>query len=165
MKLKGQRKVTVYCVKYHKPCIIRHWPLVSENVPGVLRCQNWGWIHCWWLTNLVYISVGLFSALLKRTFHDHCMVFIQTKKQAHRMHILLGLLGIKVGELHGNLSQAQVNNNHSNIHFKTSNNRQGFITIVTYYSISTTLSLKLLTQVPKYFNYINMIQTASDKEL
>lgn len=35
------------------------------------------------------------------------MLFTQTKKQAHRMHILLGLIGLKVGELHGNLSQTQ----------------------------------------------------------
>lgn len=42
-----------------------------------------------------------------RTFTDHVMLFTQTKKQAHRMHILLGLLGLQVGELHGNLSQTQ----------------------------------------------------------
>ncbi|XP_053401705.1 probable ATP-dependent RNA helicase DDX27 [Mercenaria mercenaria] len=47
------------------------------------------------------------AALLARTFPDHVIVFIQTKKQAHRMHLVLGLLGINVGELHGNLSQAQ----------------------------------------------------------
>ncbi|XP_028667564.1 probable ATP-dependent RNA helicase DDX27 [Erpetoichthys calabaricus] len=47
------------------------------------------------------------AALLTRTFPDHVMVFTQTKKQAHRMHIFLGLLGLKVGELHGNLSQMQ----------------------------------------------------------
>jgi ATP-dependent RNA helicase DDX27 len=47
-------------------------------------------------------------ALLARSFPDHVIVFIQTKKQAHRMHLVLGLLGINVGELHGNLSQAQV---------------------------------------------------------
>ncbi|XP_073415411.1 probable ATP-dependent RNA helicase DDX27 [Dendrobates tinctorius] len=46
-------------------------------------------------------------ALLTRTFQDHVMLFTQTKKQAHRMHILLGLMGIRVGELHGNLSQTQ----------------------------------------------------------
>ncbi|XP_008400709.2 putative ATP-dependent RNA helicase DDX27 [Poecilia reticulata] len=47
------------------------------------------------------------AALLTRTFQDHVMVFTQTRKQAHRLHILLGLLGLKVGELHGELSQNQ----------------------------------------------------------
>uniref|UniRef100_A0A8C9PG08 RNA helicase n=1 Tax=Spermophilus dauricus TaxID=99837 RepID=A0A8C9PG08_SPEDA len=47
------------------------------------------------------------QALLTRTFTDHVMLFTQTKKQAHRMHILLGLLGLQVGELQGNLSQTQ----------------------------------------------------------
>ncbi|XP_076169054.1 dead-box helicase Rs1 [Ptiloglossa arizonensis] len=50
---------------------------------------------------------ALLAALICRTFHDHTMVFVQTKKQAHRLHILLGLLGVKVGELHGNLTQPQ----------------------------------------------------------
>ena len=47
-------------------------------------------------------------ALVSRTFCDKCIVFLQTKVQAHRMHIVLGLLGVNCGELHGNLSQAQV---------------------------------------------------------
>ncbi|XP_015519416.1 probable ATP-dependent RNA helicase DDX27 [Neodiprion lecontei] len=50
---------------------------------------------------------SVLAALICRTFHDHTMVFVQTKKQAHRLHILLGLLGVKVGELHGNLTQPQ----------------------------------------------------------
>ncbi|CAL1544172.1 unnamed protein product [Lymnaea stagnalis] len=50
---------------------------------------------------------AIVAALVSRNFCDRCIVFIQTKVQAHRMHILLGLLGINVGELHGNLSQAQ----------------------------------------------------------
>ncbi|XP_027549617.1 probable ATP-dependent RNA helicase DDX27 isoform X1 [Neopelma chrysocephalum] len=50
---------------------------------------------------------AIVTALLTRTFRDHVMLFTQTKKQAHRMHILLGLMGLRVGELHGNLSQAQ----------------------------------------------------------
>ncbi|XP_071959384.1 probable ATP-dependent RNA helicase DDX27 [Antedon mediterranea] len=50
---------------------------------------------------------AIVAALCSRTFHDHCIVFIQTKKQAHRMHIILGLLGLNVAELHGNLSQFQ----------------------------------------------------------
>uniref|UniRef100_A0A1B0FGA2 RNA helicase n=1 Tax=Glossina morsitans morsitans TaxID=37546 RepID=A0A1B0FGA2_GLOMM len=49
----------------------------------------------------------ILASLICRTFHDHCMVFVQTKKQAHRLHILLGLLGVKAGELHGNLTQQQ----------------------------------------------------------
>lgn len=49
----------------------------------------------------------ILAALVCRTFHDHCMIFVQRKKQAHRLHILLGLLGIKAGELHGNLTQQQ----------------------------------------------------------
>uniref|UniRef100_A0ABM5G4Q4 RNA helicase n=1 Tax=Pogona vitticeps TaxID=103695 RepID=A0ABM5G4Q4_9SAUR len=50
---------------------------------------------------------AIVAALLTRTFPDHVMLFTQTKKQAHRLHILLGLLGLRVGELHSNLSQAQ----------------------------------------------------------
>ncbi|XP_077023275.1 putative ATP-dependent RNA helicase DDX27 [Tamandua tetradactyla] len=50
---------------------------------------------------------AIVAALLTRTFPDHVMLFTQTKKQAHRLHILLGLLGLQVGELHGNLSQTQ----------------------------------------------------------
>ncbi|GAB0100388.1 RNA helicase [Sergentomyia squamirostris] len=49
----------------------------------------------------------ILAALICRTFHDHVIVFVQTKKQAHRLRILLGLLNKKVGELHGNLTQAQ----------------------------------------------------------
>ncbi|XP_021914153.1 probable ATP-dependent RNA helicase DDX27 isoform X2 [Zootermopsis nevadensis] len=50
---------------------------------------------------------AILAALICRTFRDHTMVFVQTKKQAHQIHILLGLLGIKVAELHGNMSQPQ----------------------------------------------------------
>ncbi|BFZ13504.1 hypothetical protein BsWGS_16543 [Bradybaena similaris] len=50
---------------------------------------------------------AIVAALVSRNFCDKCIVFIQTKVQAHRMHVLLGLLGINVGELHSNLSQAQ----------------------------------------------------------
>ncbi|CAL4068103.1 unnamed protein product [Meganyctiphanes norvegica] len=50
---------------------------------------------------------AVLAYLLLRNFHDHTMVFIQTKAQCHRLHIMMGLLGIRVGELHGNLSQTQ----------------------------------------------------------
>ena len=51
---------------------------------------------------------AIVTALLTRNFHDRVIVFAQTKKQCHRMHVMLGLLGLKVGELHGDLSQTQV---------------------------------------------------------
>lgn len=43
--------------------------------------------------------------LVSRSFRQNCMVFVETKLQAHHLTILLGLLGIKSGELHGNLKQ------------------------------------------------------------
>lgn len=49
----------------------------------------------------------ILAALVCRTFRDHCMIFVQTKKQAHRLHVLLGLLGASIAELHGNLTQPQ----------------------------------------------------------
>ena len=39
---------------------------------------------------------AILAALICRTFHDHTMVFLATKDQAHRLHILLGLLGKNV---------------------------------------------------------------------
>nr|CAG4639987.1 EOG090X059J [Daphnia pulex] len=50
---------------------------------------------------------AILCALVCRTFRNHCMVFVQTKMLCHRLHVQLGLLGIRVGELHGNLSQPQ----------------------------------------------------------
>lgn len=39
---------------------------------------------------------ALLAALVCRTFRDRAVVFVQTKKQAHRLHVALGLLGVKV---------------------------------------------------------------------
>ncbi|XP_063833471.1 probable ATP-dependent RNA helicase DDX27 [Ostrinia nubilalis] len=50
---------------------------------------------------------ALLAALVCRTFRDRAVVFVQTKKQAHRLHVALGLLGVKVAELHGALTQPQ----------------------------------------------------------
>ncbi|XP_042156768.1 probable ATP-dependent RNA helicase DDX27 [Oncorhynchus tshawytscha] len=68
-----------------------------------------------------------FSALLTQAFQDQLMVFTQTKKQAHRMHILLGLMGLKVGELHGNLSQTQKTEEPQVINFTMPNTMKHYI--------------------------------------
>lgn len=39
---------------------------------------------------------AILAALVARTFRDHTMVFVTTKVQAHRVRLLLGLLGVKV---------------------------------------------------------------------
>ncbi|KAK6627160.1 putative ATP-dependent RNA helicase ddx27 [Polyplax serrata] len=50
---------------------------------------------------------AILAALVCRTFRTNCIIFVTTKSQAHRLHILLGFLNIKVGELHGNLKQPE----------------------------------------------------------
>eukprot|EP00045_Choanoeca_perplexa_P008285 m.76425 g.76425 ORF g.76425 m.76425 type:complete len:737 (+) comp14430_c0_seq1:73-2283(+) len=46
-------------------------------------------------------------ALVKRTHKSHCLVFVRSKKHAHRLRIVLGLADVKAGELHGSLTQVQ----------------------------------------------------------
>lgn len=52
-------------------------------------------------------SEAVLAALLSRTCRDHAIVFIRTKYLCHRLHIVLGILGLRVAELHGNMSQIQ----------------------------------------------------------
>ncbi|XP_068674830.1 probable ATP-dependent RNA helicase DDX27 isoform X2 [Montipora capricornis] len=51
--------------------------------------------------------LAIVTALCSRTFNDHCLIFLQTKSLAHRLRIILGLLGLNAEELHGNLTQLQ----------------------------------------------------------
>ena len=39
---------------------------------------------------------ALLASLLIRSFKERVMAFVQTKRQTHRLHIVLGLLGIRV---------------------------------------------------------------------
>lgn len=49
----------------------------------------------------------LLVTLCKRTFKERAIIFFRSKKLAHQMRILFGLLDLKAGELHGNLTQEQ----------------------------------------------------------
>jgi superfamily II DNA/RNA helicase len=51
---------------------------------------------------------ALLVALCKRTFKNNVIIFFRSKKLAHQMRIVFGLLGLKCEELHGDLSQEQV---------------------------------------------------------
>ena len=46
-------------------------------------------------------------SLVTRTFTSRTIVFLASKKHAHRVHVLFGLFGLKAAELHGNLTQVQ----------------------------------------------------------
>ncbi|KAJ2746013.1 nucleolar DEAD-box protein required for synthesis of 60S ribosomal subunit [Coemansia sp. BCRC 34301] len=48
---------------------------------------------------------ALLLALCKRHFKSKCIIFFRSKAAAHQMKIIFGLLGLRAGELHGNLSQ------------------------------------------------------------
>jgi ATP-dependent RNA helicase DDX27 len=50
---------------------------------------------------------AVITALCCRSFKEQCLVFFQTKRLCHRMRVVFGLLGLKVEELHGSLSQIQ----------------------------------------------------------
>ncbi|KAL5535567.1 hypothetical protein ACEPAF_3661 [Sanghuangporus sanghuang] len=48
---------------------------------------------------------ALFVALCKRAFKQGVLVFFSSKKLAHQMRVVFGILGMKAEELHGDLSQ------------------------------------------------------------
>jgi ATP-dependent RNA helicase DDX27 len=50
---------------------------------------------------------AILLSLLSRTFKTKTIVFFDTKVQAHRIMLVLGLSGLKAAELHGNLTMTQ----------------------------------------------------------
>ncbi|KAH9944396.1 DEAD-domain-containing protein [Epithele typhae] len=50
---------------------------------------------------------ALLATLCKRTFKTRVIIFFRSKKLAHQMRIVFGLLGMKCDELHGDLTQEQ----------------------------------------------------------
>lgn len=51
---------------------------------------------------------AMLIALCKRAFKQRVIVFLRSKKLAHQLRVVFGLLGMKCEELHGDLSQEQV---------------------------------------------------------
>lgn len=50
---------------------------------------------------------ALLLALCMRTFRDQVIIFVRSKRLAHQLKIIFGLLGLSAAELHGDLSQEQ----------------------------------------------------------
>lgn len=50
---------------------------------------------------------ALLLALVTRTFTNQVIIFVRSKKLAHQLRIIFGLLGLAAVELHGDLSQEQ----------------------------------------------------------
>ena len=51
---------------------------------------------------------ALLAALCKRTCKQGVIIFFRSKKLAHQMRVVFGLLDMKAEELHGDLTQEQV---------------------------------------------------------
>ncbi|KAJ2451829.1 nucleolar DEAD-box protein required for synthesis of 60S ribosomal subunit [Coemansia sp. RSA 2336] len=56
-------------------------------------------------TNKDEDRTALLAALCKRQIKKRCIIFFRSKMAAHQMKIVFGLLGLRAGEIHGNLSQ------------------------------------------------------------
>lgn len=52
---------------------------------------------------------AILLALCLHTFRKRVIVFLRSKKLAHQLRVAFGIVGLRCGELHGNLSQEQVN--------------------------------------------------------
>lgn len=47
--------------------------------------------------------------LCAEVYTERVIIFFRQKKEAHRVRVVFGLCGLKASELHGNMSQEQVN--------------------------------------------------------
>ena len=50
---------------------------------------------------------AILLSLCTRTFRQQVIIFVRSKKLAHQLRIIFGLVGLSAGELHGDLSQDQ----------------------------------------------------------
>ncbi|EGE80902.1 2-isopropylmalate synthase [Blastomyces dermatitidis ATCC 18188] len=51
--------------------------------------------------------LGYLMVLCKTIYKDRVIIFFRAKKEAHRVRIIFGLMGLKAAELHGSMSQEQ----------------------------------------------------------
>ncbi|KAG9952328.1 DEAD-domain-containing protein, partial [Aureobasidium melanogenum] len=51
--------------------------------------------------------IGYLLHLVHESFSTKTIIFFRQKKEAHRIRVIFGLLGLKAAELHGNMSQEQ----------------------------------------------------------
>jgi ATP-dependent RNA helicase DDX27 len=54
-----------------------------------------------------HLRLATLCVLCTQSFHQRVIIFFRQKKEAHRVRILFGLLGLKASELHGSMSQDQ----------------------------------------------------------
>jgi ATP-dependent RNA helicase DDX27 len=57
--------------------------------------------------------LGYLLYLCKEIYTGRVIIFFRQKKEAHRVRVIFGLLGLKAAELHGSLSQEQVSHEHA----------------------------------------------------
>lgn len=53
------------------------------------------------------MRLATLCVLCTKFFHERTIIFFRQKKDAHRVRIVFGLLGVKAGELHGSMTQEQ----------------------------------------------------------
>ena len=58
-------------------------------------------------TNNLNYREGLLLYVIDKIYKEKVIIFFKTKRECHRLTIILGLLGFKACELHGNLTQNQ----------------------------------------------------------
>jgi ATP-dependent RNA helicase DDX27 len=69
--------------------------------------------------------LGYLLYLCKEIYTERVIIFFRQKKEAHRVRVIFGLLGLKAAELHGSLSQEQVSHEPAD-HLDMRQMRRGF---------------------------------------
>ncbi|KAJ2060143.1 nucleolar DEAD-box protein required for synthesis of 60S ribosomal subunit [Coemansia sp. S146] len=108
-------------------------------------------------TNKDEDRTALLAALCKRHFKSKCIIFFRSKAAAHQMKIIFGLLGMRAGELHGNLSQEgrlqaleQFRDGHVDFLMATDLAARGLDVT----GIDTVINYTMPTQFPQYLHRI-----------